>query len=60
MILNKAHHGLEVCINHFLDQRVKVDLAFPPELLFSLSGIAKKETRESALFGHIKEKVQYV
>jgi len=42
LILDKALGGLEVCLNHFLDERVEVDLALPPEKALGLGGVTQQ------------------
>ena len=42
LILDEALGGLEVCLNHLLDERVEVDLTLPPEKALGLGGVTQQ------------------
>jgi len=38
-ILDEALSGLEISLDHFLDERIEVDLALPPKKTLGLGGV---------------------
>lgn len=43
LVLDEALGGLEICLNHLLDERIEINLAFPSEKALCLGGVSQQQ-----------------